>query len=57
MINVLDNINKNIFSDIVPMFLTLAILDKACTEPETNISIPSAIAVEDAKSWVDENQK
>lgn len=42
---------------VTPAFETLAILDAKRKTPETNISIPSQRAVEEAKEWVDENQK
>jgi len=42
---------------VIPEFETLAILDAKKKTPETNISIPSQRAVEEAKEWVDENQK
>jgi len=41
----------------VPVFETLAILDRTNIEPVTNVSIPSDQAVSDAKDWVDHNKK
>ena len=39
------------------VFQSLAILDSAEQDSVTNVAIPSQFAVEDAKDWVDENDK
>jgi len=40
-----------------PLFSTLAIADGSKgRNPETNVAIPSELAVEQAKEWVDENR-
>ena len=40
-----------------PMFETLAMADNSKgREPETNVAIPSDLAVEQGKEWVDENR-
>ena len=40
-----------------PLFETLAIADGAKgRDPQTNVAIPSDIAVAQAKEWVDENR-
>ncbi len=38
-------------------FKTLAVLDIQEEMPETKVSIPSAECVEEAKDWVDHNEK
>ena len=36
---------------------TAAWAEKACWDPETNVTVPSEKAVVEAKEWVEENQK
>lgn len=51
------NSKLNQQGDFVPVYETLAILDETESTPVTNISLPSAEAVKDAKDWVDHNEK
>ena len=53
MSGVTDKKNKN----LTPEFETLAITDSTDKVPVTNVVIPSEQAIEDAKDWVDSNQK
>jgi len=42
---------------ITPQYETLALADSKRKTKKTNMSMPSPEAVEEAKDWVDDNQK
>lgn len=50
--------NPNLRNEnIIPEFTTLAALDDSNKLYKSNVSMPSAQAVTDAKDWVDANEK
>lgn len=49
--------NKKKDGKIEPVFSTLAITDGHAKAFESKVSLPSQEAVDDAKKWVDHNEK
>ena len=49
--------NRKRMGFVNSVFQSLAIMDKSTQDSVTNVAIPSQFAVEDAKDWVDENDK
>ena len=42
---------------VLPLYTTYALASVEEVDPETGVGTPTQLAVEDAKDWVDHNQK